>query len=55
MPWEQGDKGNNECANAKCKENEVEVDRDPYGGSQIGGCSCEFVRPLQHRNAWDQD
>ena len=51
--WEQGNKGTYECANAKCKDTEVEVDRDPFGGSQLGGCSCEFV-PSHFPIAWDK-
>lgn len=41
--WTGGSRGQ-ECSQAVCNATELEIDRAQFGGSQIGGYSCEFAR-----------
>ncbi|KAK5011402.1 hypothetical protein LTR28_003418 [Elasticomyces elasticus] len=53
----RGGSGGQECANADCNSDEVEVDRDQFGDSKIGGCSscCKLKdeRPVPARCTTD--
>lgn len=42
--WSGGSAGE-DCANAKCNATELEIDRDQFGGSELGGCSCKSKWP----------